>query len=124
MNIHGYAALSATTPLVPHTFTRRDPRPDDVVIDILYCGVCRSDIHQARNEWRNSIFPMVPGHEIVDKVSGIAETQEMLDFCANHGIICDVEMLDIKNINGAYERMFKSDVRYRFVIDLASLRNA
>lgn len=55
-------------------------------------------------------------------IGGIAETQEMLDFCAEEGVTCDVEMLDIRNIGEAYERMKRSDVRYRFVIDMASLR--
>ncbi len=71
LNIRGYAAQTATTPLAPHDFIRRDPREDDVVIDILYCGVCHSDIHQARDEWGGSIFPMVPGHEIIGKVSRV-----------------------------------------------------
>jgi uncharacterized zinc-type alcohol dehydrogenase-like protein len=71
LNIRGYAAQTATSALAPHNFVRRDPRPDDVVIDILYCGVCHSDIHQARNEWGGSIFPMVPGHEIIGKVSSV-----------------------------------------------------
>jgi len=57
-------------------------------------------------------------------IGGIAETQEMLDFCAEHGITCDVEMIDMQDINGAYERMLKSDVKYRFVVDMASLKNA
>ncbi|MDZ4862444.1 MAG: NAD(P)-dependent alcohol dehydrogenase [Gemmatimonadota bacterium] len=64
----GYAALSATTPLVPFAFERRDPGPTDVQLDILYCGVCHSDLHQARNEWKGSTFPIVPGHEIVGRV--------------------------------------------------------
>ncbi|WP_428241700.1 NAD(P)-dependent alcohol dehydrogenase [Gynuella sp.] len=55
-------------------------------------------------------------------IGGIAETQEMLEFCAEHGIECDVEMLDIENINQAYDRMKKGDVRYRFVIDMKSLK--
>jgi uncharacterized zinc-type alcohol dehydrogenase-like protein len=55
-------------------------------------------------------------------IGGIAETQEMLDFCAEHGIGADVEMIDIQDINAAYERMLRSDVRYRFVIDIASLK--
>lgn len=63
-----YAALSATTPLVPFQFERRELRPDDVQVEILYCGVCHSDLHQARNEWGGSMYPMVPGHEIVGKV--------------------------------------------------------
>ena len=57
-------------------------------------------------------------------IGGIAETQEMLDFCAEHGIVSDIEKIDIKDINEAYERMLKSDVKYRFVIDMASLNNA
>ena len=72
-SIRGYAAQSATTPLAPHSFERRDPRPDDVVIDILYCGVCHSDIHQARNEWGNSKYPVVPGHEIIGRVVSVGE---------------------------------------------------
>jgi alcohol dehydrogenase (NADP+) len=54
-------------------------------------------------------------------IGGIAETQEMLDFCAERGIACDIEMITIDKINEAYERMLKSDVKYRFVIDMASL---
>jgi len=66
-----YAAVSKTAPVAPFTIERREPGPHDVLIDILYCGVCHSDIHQARNEWDNSIFPMVPGHEIVGKVGKV-----------------------------------------------------
>ncbi|MCD9030509.1 NAD(P)-dependent alcohol dehydrogenase [Luteimonas sp. Y-2-2-4F] len=64
-----YAAPSARAPLAPLTIERRAPRERDVLIDILYCGVCHSDIHQARDEWGGSIFPMVPGHEIVGRVA-------------------------------------------------------
>jgi len=55
-------------------------------------------------------------------IGGIAETQEMLDFCADCGIACEIEMIPMENINKAYERMLKSDVKYRFVIDVGSLR--
>jgi len=55
-------------------------------------------------------------------IGGIAETQEMLDFCAEHGIASDIEKINIQDINEAYERMLKSDVKYRFVIDMASLK--
>jgi uncharacterized zinc-type alcohol dehydrogenase-like protein len=55
-------------------------------------------------------------------IGGIAETQEMLDFCAEHGIVCDIEVIPMSMINEAYERMMKSDVRYRFVIDMASMK--
>lgn len=67
----GYAAQSATTPLAPVKFERRSPRADDVAIDILYCGVCHSDIHQARNEWGIAVYPLMPGHEIVGKVTAV-----------------------------------------------------
>ncbi len=67
----GYAAQNAKTPLTPFSFTRRQPGPHDVLIDIKYCGVCHSDIHQARDEWGGSMFPMVPGHEIVGKVAAV-----------------------------------------------------
>ena len=63
-----YAAQSPTRPLAPFAIERREPGPRDVLIDILYCGVCHSDIHQARGEWGSSAFPMVPGHEIVGRV--------------------------------------------------------
>lgn len=63
-----YAATSAQADLAPYSIERREPGPHDVLIEILFCGVCHSDIHQARDEWGGSIFPMVPGHEIVGKV--------------------------------------------------------
>ena len=67
-----YAARASKEPLTPFTFDRRDPLPHDIVIDVLYCGVCHSDLHQARDEWGNAgwdgAFPMVPGHEIAGKV--------------------------------------------------------
>jgi alcohol dehydrogenase (NADP+) len=64
----GYAAEQPTTPLAPFRFARRATGPRDVRIDVLYCGVCHSDIHQSRDEWGGAIFPMVPGHEIVGRV--------------------------------------------------------
>ena len=68
---YAYAAQSATSPLAPLQIERRDLRELDVQIEILYCGVCHSDLHQARNEWRNSIYPVVPGHEIVGRVTAV-----------------------------------------------------
>jgi uncharacterized zinc-type alcohol dehydrogenase-like protein len=68
---HGYAAQKSTTPLAPFSFTRRDPRERDVVVEIEYCGVCHSDIHSVRNEWGNAIYPMVPGHEVVGRVTAV-----------------------------------------------------
>ncbi len=69
--VQGYAAHSHDTPLVPFSFERRDPRPDDVVIDILYTGVCHSDLHTARNDWGGTTYPVVPGHEIVGRVTAV-----------------------------------------------------
>lgn len=66
-----YAAQSATSSLAPFEIQRRAPGPDDVQIDILYCGVCHSDLHTARNEWNNTLYPSVPGHEIVGRVAAV-----------------------------------------------------
>jgi uncharacterized zinc-type alcohol dehydrogenase-like protein len=69
--IKSYATPSATTPLAPYEISRREPGANDVEIDILFCGVCHSDLHQARNEWHNTVYPCVPGHEIVGRVARI-----------------------------------------------------
>jgi len=66
-----YAAASATSILAPFSIERREPGPHEVLIDIAWCGVCHSDVHQARGEWKGSIFPMVPGHEIVGTVARV-----------------------------------------------------
>jgi uncharacterized zinc-type alcohol dehydrogenase-like protein len=71
LSTRGYATQGPTSNLEPFTFERRQPGPQDVLIDIQYCGICHSDIHQARDEWGNSIFPMVPGHEIVGRVARV-----------------------------------------------------
>jgi uncharacterized zinc-type alcohol dehydrogenase-like protein len=71
IQVCGYAAKQAKTPLSPYSFERREPRDHDVVIDIQYCGICHSDIHQVNNEWGASSYPMVPGHEIVGIVSQV-----------------------------------------------------
>jgi uncharacterized zinc-type alcohol dehydrogenase-like protein len=65
----GYAAFDASSPLKPFQFERRDPGPTDVQIDILYCGVCHSDLHTVRSDWGQSMYPCVPGHEIVGRVT-------------------------------------------------------
>lgn len=71
--VKSYAAQSATSPLADWTIERRAPKPHDVQIEILYCGVCHSDLHTARNEWGNTIYPVVPGHEIVGRVSAVGD---------------------------------------------------
>jgi uncharacterized zinc-type alcohol dehydrogenase-like protein len=70
---NAYAAQGAVSPLAPFRFERRNPGPKDIQIEILYCGVCHSDIHQVRDEWGGSIFPMVPGHEIVGRITHTGE---------------------------------------------------
>lgn len=71
MKTIGYAAESMGAALAPFTFERRDLRVNDVAMEILYCGVCHSDLHMARNDWSISVFPMVPGHEIIGRVTAI-----------------------------------------------------
>ena len=68
INVRGYAARDAQSPLTPFVFERRDPGPRDVQIEILFCGICHTDLHQCRNDWGNARYPMVPGHEIVGRV--------------------------------------------------------
>src|SRR4051812_41846132 len=67
----GFAAHSAAAPLAPYSFDRRDPSPADVQIEILYCGVCHSDLHAAKGEWGGEVYPLVPGHEIVGRVVAV-----------------------------------------------------
>ena len=68
-----YAAQNAAAALAPWTIDRRDPKPHDVQIEILYCGVCHSDLHTARNEWGGTLYPCVPGHEIVGRVTAVGD---------------------------------------------------
>ena len=68
---YAYAASDAQSKLAPFEFQRRELRDHDVQMEVLFCGVCHSDLHQARNEWKNSIYPVVPGHEIVGRVTAV-----------------------------------------------------
>ena len=89
--VHAYAAQNSTTPLAPFNFERRDVGPDDVKIDILYCGVCHSDLHQVRNEWGGSIYPMVPGHEIVGRITEVGSKVKNFTVGDLAGIGCFVD---------------------------------
>jgi uncharacterized zinc-type alcohol dehydrogenase-like protein len=71
IKVHGYGAVNPQAPIAPIDFERRDVGPKDVKIDILYCGVCHSDIHMVRSEWGPSVYPIVPGHEIVGTVTEV-----------------------------------------------------
>ncbi|MDQ2719794.1 MAG: NAD(P)-dependent alcohol dehydrogenase [Bacteroidota bacterium] len=86
-----YAAQSATTPLADWSIERRTPKPNDVQIDILFCGVCHSDLHTARNEWGNTKYPVVPGHEIVGRVSAVGDDVKKFKVGDLAGIGCLVD---------------------------------
>ncbi|HTB96127.1 MAG TPA: NAD(P)-dependent alcohol dehydrogenase [Terracidiphilus sp.] len=87
----GFAAHTAQTPLAPYSFSRREPGSTEIVIDTLYCGVCHSDLHMARNEWGNAVYPMVPGHEIVGRViaTGNSSKKFKVGDIASVGVIVD-----------------------------------
>ena len=91
MPTKAYAATSATTALGPFSIDRREPRADDVEIDILYSGVCHSDLHQARNEWGNAVYPMVPGHEIVGKVTRVGASVKRFKVGDRAGVGCLID---------------------------------
>jgi uncharacterized zinc-type alcohol dehydrogenase-like protein len=86
-----WAASSAGKKLAPFTIERRQPGPTDVAIDILFCGVCHSDVHQARDEWSGAMFPMVPGHEIVGRVSQVGKQVTKLAVGELAGVGCMVD---------------------------------
>jgi len=86
-----YAALSATSPLAPYEITRQEPGGEDIQIDILYCGVCHSDLHTARNEWNGTIYPSVPGHEIVGRVVAVGSNVQAFKVGDLAGVGCMVD---------------------------------
>src|SRR5215468_108880 len=93
-NAKAYSAASATSPLAPSTIVRRDLTPEDIQIEILYCGICHSDLHQVRDEWKNAaptVYPCVPGHEIVGRVTkvGSAATKFKVGDLAAVGCMVD-----------------------------------
>ena len=87
----GYAAASAKAPLAPFSFERRDLKDDDVQIDIKYCGICHSDIHQVRDEWGGATFPMVPGHEIAGVVAAVGPKVTKYKVGDHVGVGCFVD---------------------------------
>ena len=86
-----FAAQNESTPLAPFSFQRREPGPKDVLIEIKYCGVCHSDIHQVRNEWGGSLYPMVPGHEIVGRITRIGSEVKKFKTGDLAGVGCFVD---------------------------------
>lgn len=91
MKAKAYAAISATAPLVPLDIERREPRADDVVIKINYCGICHSDIHTARGEWGPTVYPCVPGHEIVGEVIAVGKKVKQFKVGQVVGVGCYVD---------------------------------
>ena len=123
MKTKAYAALNEKDPLVPFQLERRELRPNDVQVEILYCGVCHSDIHQVRNEWGDSIYPMVPGHEIAGrvknigrnvtkfKVGDIAAVGVMIDSCRKCKNCKDLmEQYCVEDMTGTYNTMERDGV--------------
>jgi alcohol dehydrogenase (NADP+) len=115
MNSKGYAVKSAKAPLEPFKFERREMKANDVKLDILYAGICHSDIHQAREEWGPAIFPMVPGHEIVGRVTGVGSAVSkfnigdligvgvFVDSCRNCGSCkAGLEQYCVEGMTGTY----------------------
>jgi uncharacterized zinc-type alcohol dehydrogenase-like protein len=91
MSTKGYAAATPKAALAPYSFQRRAPRDQDVSIDIKFCGICHSDIHQARDEWGASIFPMVPGHEIAGIVTAVGAKVSKFKVGDKVGVGCFVD---------------------------------
>jgi uncharacterized zinc-type alcohol dehydrogenase-like protein len=91
IKVRGYAARDAHSPLTPFSLERRNPGPHDVQIDILFCGICHSDLHQVRNDWGNSLYPMVPGHEIVGRVVKVGTAVRKLKPGDFAGVGCVVD---------------------------------
>ncbi len=91
MQSKGYAALAKGASLTPYSFERREPGAGDVVVEIAYCGICHSDIHQVRDEWGGAMYPMVPGHEIVGRVKAVGEevTKFKVGDLASVGVMVD-----------------------------------
>lgn len=89
--IHAFGAASASTPLAPLTIGRRENRPDDIEIKILYCGVCHSDLHTARNDWGGTKYPVVPGHEIIGTVTSVGTSVTKFRTGDHVGVGCMVD---------------------------------
>ena len=89
--IKAYGAQSATSSLAPLEIERRTPGPEDVQIEILYCGVCHSDLHTARNEWKNTLYPSVPGHEIVGCITAVGDQVTQFKVGDLAGVGCMVD---------------------------------
>eukprot|EP00252_Welwitschia_mirabilis_P006132 TRINITY_DN16868_c0_g2_i1.p1 TRINITY_DN16868_c0_g2~~TRINITY_DN16868_c0_g2_i1.p1 ORF type:complete len:371 (+),score=58.99 TRINITY_DN16868_c0_g2_i1:26-1114(+) len=103
--VQGWAARDSSGHLAPFSFTRRKTGPEDVTLKILYCGICHSDLHQIRNEWEGSIYPMVPGHEIVGTVVEVGTEAKNFKVGEHVGIGCLVDSCrSCENCNNGLEQ--------------------
>jgi uncharacterized zinc-type alcohol dehydrogenase-like protein len=128
-NAKAYSVASATSSFAATTIKRRDPTPHDIQIDA-YIQLLRRDgnitlIGAPEKPLAVSAFSLLSGRRSLSgsPIGGIREAQEMLDFCGKHGISADVEVIPIQKVNEAYERLLASNVKYRFSIDMASLKS-
>lgn len=111
----GYAARSAGTALTPYDFERRAPGARDVVIEILYCGVCHSDIHQVRNEWGGTRYPIVPGHEIIGRVTAVGSAVTRFSAGDTAGVGCFVDSCrECANCKDGLEQYCETFVAYTY----------
>ncbi len=90
-NAKAFAAQNQTSPLAPHSIQRREPGARDVEIKILYCGVCHTDLHFARNEWGFTVYPCVPGHEIIGRVTRVGASVKKFKAGDTVGVGCMVD---------------------------------
>src|ERR1700744_1653733 len=121
MKSFGYAAHDKKSPLAPFRFERREPGPHDVVVEIAYCGICHSDIHQVRDEWGGSIYPMVPGREIVGHVTAVggAVTKFKVGDLAAVGVIVDSDRVCENCVAGEEQYCIKGAVETYNKLDYA-----
>jgi uncharacterized zinc-type alcohol dehydrogenase-like protein len=115
MPTQAYAAVKPTEPLAPFEIQRRQPGATDVAIDIRYCGVCHSDLHQARDEWGGGIFPMVPGHEIVGIVTGVGSAVTRFNVGDRVGVGCMVDSCnDCPDCHEGLEQYCRNGATYTY----------
>jgi len=91
MKTRGYAAQDAHSDLKPFSILRNEPNSNEIQIDILFCGVCHSDVHQARNEWKNTVYPCMPGHEIIGRVTKIGASVQKFKVGDLAGVGCMID---------------------------------
>jgi alcohol dehydrogenase (NADP+) len=115
-NTKAYAAQSETSPLAPFSFTRREVLPSDIQIQILYCGVCHSDLHTARNEWGGTtVYPVVPGHEIVGRVTKVGSSVKNFKAGDLAGVGCLVDSCrDCAECNAGLEQYCQNGMVFTY----------